>query len=139
MEEVKKQAAAAEQEEQKQEATPDPEETQKAMQAVIDQLTLARSMSAANSSLRQMAFMKVNFRDEAKAVEAKDADGQPVQKVRAPEDVLLQDLYSFSINKYAQYYVQYLKFKELVTVEPLMPDKTALEGIRQLEKAGEMN
>ena len=59
--------------------------------------------------------------------------------MRAPEDVLLQDLYSFNINKYAQYYVQYLKFKELVTVEPLMPDKKALEGIRQLEKAGEMN
>lgn len=53
------------------------------------------------------------------------------------EDVFLKDLYSFNIDKYAQYYVQYKKFKELVTVEPLMPDKEALMNIKSLEKAGE--
>ena len=98
---------------------------------------IARSLSAANSTLRQMAFMKVSFRDEAKTSEQKDAEGQTIQKVRNSEDVFLQDLYSFNIDKYAQYYVQYLKFKELVTVEPLMPDKEALAEIKNLEKAGE--
>ena len=81
---------------------------------------IARSLSAANSPLRQLAFMKVNFRDEAETSESKDAEGQPIQKVRNSEDVFLQDLYSFHIDKYAQYFVQYLKFRELVTVEPLM-------------------
>ena len=41
------------------------------------------------------------------------------------------------MNKYAQYFVQYLKFKELVTVSPLVPDRQALEKIRLLEKEGE--
>ena len=43
--------------------------------------------------------------------------------------MFLQDLYSFSIDKYAQYYVQYLKFKELVTVDPLMQDAEAIASI----------
>ena len=51
--------------------------------------------------------------------------------------MFLQDFYSFNIDKYAQYFVQYLKFKELVTVEPLMPDQEALAEIKSLEKAGE--
>ena len=41
------------------------------------------------------------------------------------------------MDKYAQYFVQYLKFKDLVTVDPLMPDKEALANIQKLEKAGE--
>ena len=41
------------------------------------------------------------------------------------------------MDKYAQYFVQYLKFRELVTVDPLMPDKNALDKIAQLNKAGE--
>ena len=107
------------------------------MQTVIEQFMIARSLSSANSSLRQMAFMKVSFRDEAKTSESKDAEGQVIQKVRSSEDCFLTDLYSFNIDKYAQYYVQYLKFKELVTVEPLMPDKEALMNIKDLERAGE--
>lgn len=69
--------------------TPDSEETQTQMQAIIDQFMIARSLSAANSNLRQMAFMKVNFRDEAKTTESKDAEGQTVQKVRSSEDAFL--------------------------------------------------
>ena len=107
------------------------------MQSIIEQYMIARSLSSANSSLRQMAFMRVSFRDEGKTTEQKDAEGQTVQKVRNSEDVFLQDLYQFNIDKYAQYYVQYLKFRELVTVEPLMPDKEALASIKNLEKAGE--
>ena len=84
-----------------------------------------------------MAFMKASFRDEGKSVESKDGDGNPVKKMKPAEDVFLADLYQFQIDKYAQYYVQYLKFKELVTVDPLMPDKNALEQIQQLEAQGE--
>lgn len=135
-----KQAAKVEgaAEEQKLEMTPDSQETQKTMQTIIEQFMIARSLSAANSALRQMAFMKVNFRDEGKTTEQKDAEGNVVQKVRNSEDVFLQELYSLNIDKYAQFYVQYLKFKDLVTVEPLMPDKEALSSIKNLEKAGEL-
>lgn len=125
-------------EEQKVEMTPDSDETQKLMQTMIEQLMISRSLSSANSTLRQMAFMKVNFRDEAKTMETKDAEGQTVKKDKASEDVFLTDLYQFNIDKFAQYFVQYLKFRELVTVEPLMPDKEAMSSIRQLEKSGEL-
>ena len=108
------------------------------MQTMIEQLMISRSLSSANSTLRQMAFMKVNFRDEAKTMETKDAEGQTVKKDKASEDVFLTDLYQFNIDKFAQYFVQYLKFRELVTVEPLMPDKEAMSSIRQLEKSGEL-
>lgn len=63
------------------------------MQSMIDQLQIARSLSAANSPLRQLAFMRVNFRDEEKMVESKDAEGQTVKKPRASEDVFLSDFY----------------------------------------------
>lgn len=112
--------------------TPDSEETRARMQSVMDQLMIARSLSAANSPLRQLAFMKVSFRDEEKLVESKDAEGHTVKKPRASEDVFLSDFYQFFIDKYAQYYVQYLKFRELVTVAPLMPDKNALNAIEEL-------
>ena len=131
-----KSKVASQQEEQKQ-STPDSAELQADMQKIINQLQIARSLSAANSSLRQMAFMKASFRDEGKSVESKDGDGNPIKKMKPAEDVFLADLYQFQIDKYAQYYVQYLKFKELVTVDPLMPDKNALEQIQQLEFQGE--
>ena len=74
-----KQAAnAAADEQQKQEVTPDSEETQQQMQSIIEQYMIARSLSSANSSLRQMAFMRVSFRDEGKTTEQKDAEGQTV-------------------------------------------------------------
>lgn len=73
-----------------------------------------------------MAFMKASFKDEGKSVESKDAEGNSSKKQRPSEDVFLTDLYQFYIDKFAQYFVQYMKFKELVTVDPLMPDKDAL-------------
>ena len=106
------------------------------MQSIIEQLQIARSLSAASSPLRQLAFMKVSFRDEDKTTEVKDAEGNATQKVTNSEDIFLKDLFSFQINKFAQYFVQYLKFKELVTVEPLVPDQDALESINKLKKEG---
>jgi hypothetical protein len=41
----------------------------------------------------------------------------------------LQELVTMHIDKYAQFYVQYLKFKDIVTVEPLMPDQKALKEL----------
>jgi len=76
-----------------------------------------------------MAFMKVSFKDEPKTTESKDAEGEKVTKVKPSEDVFLSDFYQFNIDKYAQYYVQYMKFRELVTVDPLMPDKVAMDEI----------
>lgn len=70
-----------------------------------------------------MAFINVSFKDEEKITESKDAEGQPIQKIKLSEDVFLTDFYTFNVDKYAQYFVQYLKFKDLVTVDPLMPDK----------------
>ena len=72
-------------------------------------------------------------------METKDAEGQTVKKPKASEDVFLSDFYQFYIDKYAQYYVQYLKFRELVTVSPLMPDRDALNAIDELQKVGAQN
>lgn len=60
-----------------------------------------------------------------------------MKKVKSAEDAFLTDLFTSNIDKYAHYYVQYLKFRELVTVEPLMPDKEALAQIRELQHQGE--
>ena len=51
--------------------------------------------------------------------------------------MFLQDLYSKFLDKYGQFFVQYMKFRELVTVEPLMPDKNAISEIKKLEREGE--
>ena len=45
------------------------------MQEVIDGFQIARSLSAPNSALRQMAFINVSFKDEEKITESKDAEG----------------------------------------------------------------
>lgn len=71
-------------------------------------------------------------------IDSKDAEGNTIKKMRPSEDVFLTELYQFFIDKYAQYYVQYLKFKELVTVDPLMPDRDSLKQIRDLEVQGEI-
>ena len=66
-----------------------------------------------------------------------DADGNVIKKEREPEEAFIQDLYNKFLDKYGQYFVQYTKFKELVTVNPLMPDKNAIQEIRKLELEGE--
>ena len=114
----------------KQEVTADNEKTRAEMQKIVDQFHIARSLSAANSPLRQLAFMKVNFKDEPRTTETKESDGQVHQKVRAAEDAFLQEFISFHVDKYAQYFVQYLKFRELVTAVPLVPDRKALDAIK---------
>ena len=86
----------------------------------------ARSVCAATSPLRQLAFMRINFTDEDKTTTTMDAEGKPVDKVRTAEDILLQELYTNSLDKFSQYYIQYLKFRRLVNTVPLMPDKDAL-------------
>ena len=128
-----KSKVASQQEEQKQ-STPDSAELQADMQKIINQLQIARSLSAANSSLRQMAFMKASFRDEGKSVESKDGDGNPVKKMKPAEDVFLADLYQFQIDKYAQYYVQYLKFKELVIFEMSVSRLSAQNFVKVLNQ-----
>lgn len=84
-----------------------------------------------------MAFVKVGFKDRKEIVEITDADGVKTEKIRLPEEVFLQQLYSKFIDKYSQYYFQYLKFKDKVTLEPLMPDQEALAEIRELQLEGQ--
>jgi len=45
------------------------------MQKIVNQLQIARSLSAVNSSLRQMAIIRVNYKDEPRTVGSKDGDG----------------------------------------------------------------
>jgi hypothetical protein len=49
----------------------------------------------------------------------------------------MTQLYSKFIDKYSQYYLQYLKFKDRVTLEPLMPDRVVQDKIRELQREGE--
>ena len=117
--------------------TPDSAEDQAAMAKIHDELLAARQASAANSALRQLAFMNVPFQDEPKTTTSTDGEGNVTKKTREADEVFLQDLYSKYIDKYGQLYVQYCRFRELVTVEPLMPDKNALLEIKKLEREGE--
>jgi hypothetical protein len=63
-----------------------------------------------------------------------DAEGSGenvVEKKTLSEEVFLQELVTQHIDKYAQFYVQYLKFRDIVTVEPLMPDQKALKELSE--------
>ena len=66
-----------------------------------------------------------------------DAEGNVTKKEREPEEAFIQDLYNKYLDKYGQYFVQYTKFRELVNLSPLMPDKNAIQEIRKLEMEGE--
>lgn len=57
-----------------------------------------------------------------------------MQKKRNAEDVFLKELLANYIDKYGQYYVFYKKFKNMVSAEPLMPDKQARERIEELKR-----
>ena len=58
---------------------------------------------------------------------------------RSAEDSFISELVGQYIDKYAQYYIQYLKFKRLVTVEPLMPDQAALKKIKEIKAETKKN
>ena len=102
--------------------TPDSAEKQATLKKIHQDLLQARSVSASNSALRQLAFINVSFQDEKKSTSVTDADGNVIKKEREPEEAFIQDLYNKYLDKYGQYFVQYTKFRELVTVNPLMPD-----------------
>jgi hypothetical protein len=81
------------------------EEKEKAC-SIIQQLTASRSLSTAASPLRQMAFLKVPFVDEAVVEEEVNADShEAVEKRQASEDVFLADLITAHLDKYGQFFV----------------------------------
>ena len=43
--------------------------------------------------------------------------------------MFLGELITQQLDKYGQFFVQYLKFREILNVEPLMPDKKALSEL----------
>ena len=81
-----------------------------------------------------MAFFNVSFINESVVDEELGGeDGKEVvEKRRQPEDVFIQDLIVSHLDKYGQYFVQYCKFRNLVNLDPLMPDKEALKELEQL-------
>jgi hypothetical protein len=102
---------------------------------LIDELETARNVSSKDSPLRQMAFLNVPFIDEAVITEEPGVDSaEPVEKKQPSEEVFLGDLITQHLDKFGQFYVQYLKFREVVTAEPLMPDQRALAELAQLNE-----
>lgn len=55
-------------------------------------------------------------------------------KQRPSEDNFVCEFYAKALDKYAQYFVQYLKFKKSVTVNPLVPDRRSLARIDELKR-----
>ena len=79
-----------------------------------------------------MAVLQIPFID-MEVIEEAVGEGAE-EKKKAAEDVFLQELVTAHIDKYGQFYVQYLKFKEIITVDPLMPDQKALRELADLQK-----
>lgn len=89
--------------------------------------------------LRQLAFLRVSFVNVTQTFAVTDDHGITTEKTRSAEDSFISELVGQYIDKYAQYYIQYLKFKRLVTVEPLMPDQAALRKIKEIKAETKKN
>lgn len=114
--------------------TPDSEEARQQAANLVEAFMSARADCDARSALRHLAMLRAPFVNQAVNYTVTETDGQTVQKVRPAEDNFISELIAKSIDKYAQYHVQYLKFKKLVTVTPLVPDRESLNKIAQLRK-----
>jgi hypothetical protein len=79
-------------------------------------------------------MLRVPFINQSVTYSVTEADGSNVQKTRSAEDNFISELISKSIDKFGQYFVQYFKFKKLVTVTPLVPDRESLKRIEELKK-----
>lgn len=90
--------------------TDDGAEGQQAEQAG-EALRLAKSLCADRSALRQLAFVKTPFMDRREVVQTLDKEGQVQEKVRPSEEAYPAWLYWNFIDKYNQFYFQYLKFR----------------------------
>jgi len=64
----------------------------------------AKFVCGAKSSLRQLAFVKVPFKDRREVVQTLDKDGAVQEKTKTPEESFVGQLYQKYIDKYNQYY-----------------------------------
>lgn len=114
-------------------STPDSEEIRQTANNLIEAFMSARADCDSKSALRSLAMLRAPFVNQATNYTVTENE-QPVQKVRPAEDTFISELISKTIDKYGQYHVQYLKFKKLVTVTPLVPDRDSLNKIEQLRR-----
>jgi len=117
-----------------QQKTPDSEEERRKAQNLVVTFISARADCDSRSQLRNLAMLKVPFINQSVNYSVTNAEGVAEQKVRPAEDQFISELIVKGIDKYGQYFVQYLKFKKLVTVTPLVPDRESLAKIDQLRK-----
>ena len=113
---------------------PDSVEARVSAQEICDAFRSARADSDSKSGLRQLAFLKVPFVNQAVSYSVTEADGTSVTKQRPSEDNFVCEFYAKALDKYAQYFVQYLKFKKSVTANPLVPDRQSLARIDELRR-----
>lgn len=114
-------------------AANDNQEARQIATDIIEAFRAARDESEARSPLRNLAFLRTYFQDVGMTYEIVDDTGATLEKTRSSEDCFIIDLMGNYVDKYAQYSVQYAKFKALVTAEPLMPDKKALRKINTIK------
>ena len=72
------------------------------------------------------------FRNVTQTIIVTEADGSNSEKVRSAEDCFVADLVAKNVDKYAQYYFQYLKFKRTVDTLPLVPDQVVKNKLQRL-------
>jgi hypothetical protein len=113
---------------------PDSDEARESAQEICDAFWSARADSDSKSGLRQLAFLKVPFVNQAVSYSVTEADGTSVTKQRPSEDNFVCEFFAKALDKYAQYFVQYLKFKKSVTANPLVPDRQSLARIDELKR-----
>lgn len=119
--------------------TPDSEGERARCADLMEAFVSARARCDHRSGLRHLAMLKLPFINAPSTYTVTNAEGTQEQKTRSAEDNFVADLISKGIDKYGQYFVQYLKFKKLVTATPLVPDRESLERIEALRREQKKN
>lgn len=88
---------------------------------MIDEFKQAKESSAKGSQLRNCIGMPVAYVDEPHISVVTDENGDLKTRFQEPEEFFLEKLRD-EVEKSGSYYCQYLKFRDIVRIEPLMPD-----------------
>lgn len=101
---------------------------------VLSELTQARQNSAKNAPVRDLAVIRVPYCD-AELVELKTGDdGEAATNTLSAEQWFVQSFQRDYIETYAAYFYNFLKFKQTVEINQLMPEKQVMLELNRLKQ-----
>lgn len=101
---------------------------------VVTELTQARQNSAKNAPVRDLAVIRVPYCD-AELVELKTGeDGEAATNTLSAEQWFVQSFQRDYVETYAAYYSNFLKFKQMVEINQLMPEKLVMQELERLKQ-----